>query len=500
MQLTAAASRAPGRSLWIAVALLTGVGLLVRLPGLGHGLWADEIRSVMESFRMPFPETLSVFPGDTKHPLYALLAHASLSIFGENPWSVRLPALLFGVTTIPLLYALGTRLTSRAEAVAAAALLTLSYHHIWFSQNASGDGMSAFFAVLTTLLLLRASRADGVRPWIWYGLAAGLGAYTCLAFTFTIMAQFLVVGLASLGWPKGERRIGWRGPLAGFALPAAVAVMLYLPVLSQTTGFVLHQPNPEGMTSPAWAVDGAFPLLGLGFGDAVGIGVVALALAAALGGVGVLSYARQSLRTFLLLGLPAIATLFGALAARRPLYPRVSFLLVGFALLIGVRGTFATAAWLARRLRWSDAGGHRLGASMAALIVVLSGLSVPRNWRLPKQDFVGAMAYIEREASGGDAIAVADVTAEIYGKYYRKPWAALRSVADLEAMRAAAPRGSVSTARGQVWVTYSFPQSLERFDATLAGYLSRECTRDRVRTFLGTVSGGDITVCRLPRT
>ncbi len=500
MQLTAAASRSPGRSFWTTVALLTLVGLIVRVPGLGDGLWADEIYAVMESFRTSFPETLSVFPGDNKHPLYALLAHGSLVAFGENPWSVRLPALLFGVATIPLLYALGTRLTSRAEALAAAALLAFSYHHVWFSQNARGYAMLAFFAVLTTLLLLRATRADGLRPWIWYGLAAALGAYTHLTFVFTVVAQFVVVGLAVLGWPKGERRISWRGPLVGFALSAAVTVLLYLPMLSQVIAFFLHkESNLKGVSSPSWAAAEAFRVLRVGFGGAFGIGVVVLVLGAVIGLAGAVSYARQSRRTFLLLSLPALATVLGAFAARGTMYPRFFFLLVGLALLIGMRGTFATAAWFGRRLGWGEAGGHRLGAAMAALMILISGLSVPRNWRLPKQDFLGAMAYVERVAARNDAIAVIDVTAGIYGPYYQKTWPSVHTVADLDAMRKV-PRDSASAAAGQVWLIYTFPRYLEKFDAALSRYVARECTGDKVRTFPGTVGGGELMVCRLDRT
>ena len=499
MQLTAEASRAPGRSFWIVVALLTVIGLAVRIPGLGNGLWADEIYSVVYSFRTPFPEALSVFPGDNKHPLYALLAHAALSVFGEGAWVVRLPSLVLGVATIPLLYALGARITSRAEALAAAALLAFSYHHVWFSQNARGYAMLAFFAVLTTLLLLKASRSDGYRLWIWYALAAALGAYTHLTFVFAVVAQFLVVGLATLGWPRGARRIGWRGPLVGFALSAALTVLWYLPMLPQVVAFFLHkESNLKGVSSPGWAAGEALRVLRVGFGDAAGIGVLAIAIGMVVGVAGAVSYARQGLRTFLLLSVPALVTMLGAFTARGTMYPRFFFLLIGFALLIGMRGMFATAAWVSRRLGKSEADGHRLGASVAAVVVLISGLSVPLNWRLPKQDFLGAMAYVERESTASDALAVTDVTAEVYGAFFRKTWRPIRTVSELEAMRSA-PRDR-SADRGSVWLLYTFPRYLERFDPALSQYVAQACSRDRVRTFPGTVGGGEITVCRLDRT
>src|SRR5690606_17702552 len=94
---------------WLLPAALTLLALAVRLPGIDGGLWADEIYSALYAFRTPFPESLAEFHGDNKHPFYSLLAHMSLSAFGESPWSLRLPALLFGVATVPMLFVLGRR-------------------------------------------------------------------------------------------------------------------------------------------------------------------------------------------------------------------------------------------------------------------------------------------------------------------------------------------------------------------------------------------------------
>ncbi|MFP5354733.1 MAG: hypothetical protein ACLGIK_06190, partial [Gemmatimonadota bacterium] len=122
------------------------VALGARLIGVNSGLWIDEIYSLVHSFRAPVRGILTEYWADNHHPLYALLAHASRAAFGEAPWSVRLPAVLFGVAAIPALLALGVRVASRGEALLASLLLTVSYHHVWFSQNARGYSAIAFFA------------------------------------------------------------------------------------------------------------------------------------------------------------------------------------------------------------------------------------------------------------------------------------------------------------------------------------------------------------------
>src|SRR5690606_19936697 len=66
----------------------------------------------------------------------------------------RVPAVVFGVLCIPMLFLLADRVTSRVEAWMASLLLTVSYHHIWFSQNARAYTGLLFFAMLTTWLFL----------------------------------------------------------------------------------------------------------------------------------------------------------------------------------------------------------------------------------------------------------------------------------------------------------------------------------------------------------
>src|SRR6188768_3984008 len=130
------------------VLALTIVALALRLVNINGGLWYDEIVTLVEFARPPLAQIVTHFPDPNNHPLYSVLAHASVSVFGEHVWSLRLPAVVFGVLGVPMLYWLGTALTSRIEALAAAALLTVSYHDVWFSQNARGYTGLLFWTML----------------------------------------------------------------------------------------------------------------------------------------------------------------------------------------------------------------------------------------------------------------------------------------------------------------------------------------------------------------
>src|SRR5687767_7522672 len=90
------------RSEWAPVVLLTLIALAIRLPGLDTGLWWDELRTLVDSVRSPLYSIITVYPGDNQHSLFSILAHVSVRLFGESAWTVRLPAVLAGVLSVPV--------------------------------------------------------------------------------------------------------------------------------------------------------------------------------------------------------------------------------------------------------------------------------------------------------------------------------------------------------------------------------------------------------------
>src|SRR5262245_62590525 len=130
-----------------AIVLLTAVGalaLVLRVIALDSQLWLDEMFTARLIREHAPAELFTVYGNDTNHVLYTALAGLSVSWFGEHAWSVRLPALLFGVASVPATYLLGSLVASRWEGIVAAMLLAVSYHHVWFSQNARGYTAVAF--------------------------------------------------------------------------------------------------------------------------------------------------------------------------------------------------------------------------------------------------------------------------------------------------------------------------------------------------------------------
>lgn len=247
------------------------IGVIVRAIGLGGGLWFDEIVALVRGYREPLLLQFTVFQGDFHHTLYSVLARVSLIVFGDTAWAIRLPALLFGAATIPLTYALGREIASERDGWLAAGFLTVFYPHVWFSQNARGYTMLAFWSTLATLLLVRHLRGGGRRPAWGYAAVLALGVYTHLTMLF------LAVGHAGVCLVEATRARWERPRVIGtglsFVIGAALTLLLYGPMLTQVIDFFANRPSQlVGVSTPLWALLEAIRVIqqGLGVGTLVG--------------------------------------------------------------------------------------------------------------------------------------------------------------------------------------------------------------------------------------
>ncbi|MEO6445457.1 MAG: glycosyltransferase family 39 protein [Gemmatimonadaceae bacterium] len=475
---------APGLAL-LAIVVLAA---LARSVGLNGGLWIDEIYSLVRSFRAPLPEILTEFWGDNHHPLYAVLAHASRALFGESPWAVRLPAMLFGVAAVPMLYALGMRVTARREALLAALLLAVSYHHVWFSQNARGYSAIAFFALVTMWALLRGTESGRMRYFVLYAVAAALGAYTHLTMIFVVVGHALAaLALLAMSGTRDERWALARGGTVAFGLGALLTLSLYAPMLRAVLDFFLQRPSQlRGVSTPAWALVEGLRVLVLGLGAGVAVVGAAVVLAGAFVGAGglVSFWGRNRLFVLMLVG-PAVVTIAGAAAARGTMYPRFFFFAIGPAMLIAVRGAYAAAGWAGARAG-RDALAEQLATWGVRVVIVLSAASLAFNYRYPKQDFEGAMQYVLAQRDAGDRVVSTGLPADPYSTLYGQSWPNVTTREALDSLRSSG---------GRTWVLWTFPRYLVQAAPDIDRLLREQCPQPS--RFRGTVGDGDVLVCAL---
>jgi mannosyltransferase len=206
------AAEAPGRqpntsraTTWVPILLVIAVGMSLRLYRIGaQPLWVDEASSLRfagQTFSQLWSWSTIVDPGNP--PLYYSLLHGWL-VFGDSEASLRLLSALFGVCTLPLVYALGRTVRDHRLGIVGALLFAISPFQVWYSQEARGYSLltlGATSAMLGVAYLLRhPDRAGRVRGVAWAWLAYVFGTTTALLVHDT--AVFLPVGanVLMLGW------------------------------------------------------------------------------------------------------------------------------------------------------------------------------------------------------------------------------------------------------------------------------------------------------------
>jgi len=473
----------------VLLGLLTCVAAVLRVISLGSQLWCDEIVTVVNAVRVPAGTLVTSYFWDNQHTLYALMAQASVGVFGESPWTVRLPAMVCGTLCVPVLYLLGREVTDRFEAGAAAGLLAVSYHHIWFSQNARGYTALMLAALLATWCVVRGLKRPGWRPWLAYAPVVALGMYTHLTMLFVVIGHALVCAWLVLR-PRCTVlwRTDWRRPATAFALAGGLTLLLYSPMLADVQVFFLHKPTGmRAVSTPGWALVEAWNGLVTGLGGNVLIAVPLVLGAGLVLGCGLGSYLRRDPVALALFVLPGLVTFAGALAARGTMYPRFFFYLAGFALLVVVRGIAVLGATVSRAFgNWVPLPPRLVAATLVVLLMAGSAASLYANYRYPKQDFEGAIAYVEAQRAEREPIVTAGEAATFcIQRYYGKPWPEVHGVRELTPLR---DKGR------PVWLVYAFPRYLEVQDGALAAAIREQFTV--MREFHGTLSGGAVLVCR----
>ena len=476
----AAPVEAPTRAERAWLAAILAVGAVLRGIGLNEGLWYDEIATMVRYVRRPLAEIVTRFDTQNQHMLYSILSHGSVTAFGESAWALRLPAAIFGVASLWAVWWLGVKLTGRREALVAAGLLAVSSHHVWFSQDARGYSMLMFFTLVGTGLFIDLLASDAPRRGrvVLYGIVMALACWTQVAGGFVLIAHAIV-----WAWDLvSDRRIPPRrslAPFMGMLLAGVVTLVLYAPVL----GSMMHTlagPKATGgaaeWKSPVWFVLEAAQGLARG----VPGGWVALVAGLAVMLAGVWSFARRSTSTTLLMLIPVVVTAGVMLATAHNLWPRLFFFAAGFAALIAVRGAFLLCEALLgqRAITVATAGAIVVGAA--------SLFTVPRIWA-PKQDYAGALAFVNGAREPNDAVVTVDMTRLPYRDFYPTDFVAADSLADVAAVEQRATR---------TWLLYAFPERIAAVDTVLWRHI--ESRYHEIRRFGGTVQGGTIVVTRTP--
>lgn len=386
--------------LGILLAAITGVGVVFRLILMEDSLFADELSTffvVNQDFSGMWFQVKS--PQELTPPLYFVLAWLA-SKLGSDPTLLRLPSVLAGVASIPLVYLLGSMTLGRRAAIVGAAITSLSPLMIYYSAEARAYALLTFLVLCSAIVLLLALDRGSPGWWVLYAVLLAATMYTHYTGVFVIAAQTVWAFAVA---PKARKAI---------CLSVALSVVLWAPWIGQYLADALN-PNVDvvgklhpfgpriavedylqfmigvGLPVPTFEVPGPWPIAIFG----AGILVALIALWRE-------GFSRPSQRTVLILVLAAATPVGAALSSlvgpdtyvpRTLLISYPGFALVVAALVSSRQGLVAVVATTLTLA----------GLLMAAVTTTYDSSRRP--------DYGAVVSFIERYGKPGDPIVDAAV-------------------------------------------------------------------------------------------
>ncbi|MFQ5921955.1 MAG: glycosyltransferase family 39 protein [Anaerolineales bacterium] len=437
---TAIRTRDLSTGAWPKLAALVGAALAVRLFGLGRqGLWFDEAYSIFVA-KLPLAFSMNVLISDGVHPpLYYLIQRIAL-LLGEGEAAVRLPAMLFGLLAVPLMFLLGNLWAGERTGLIAAALIVLSPFHIWYSQEARMYSALMTLSILCMFAytrLLQPGRHRGIEA--VFVLASGLAYLTHYFALFLPLVQFAHIAV------NFKRQHGLLARWLVLQLLAAIPLLLWL--------YLIYQ-QPQVIVGIGWIevprpMDLWYTLVNFSIGFVEQSDVLRAVGAILFGGLAILG-ARTRWRLDFVASLvvlwallPLVLTFL--ISLKRPMYvDRFLILsLPAFVLLV--------AKGLDSMRRQA-----RLAAGSAVLLLLMYGVvTFTFGTAQQKEDWRGAAKYLSR-AAADEALVVRTLQMVIPLAYYHADYESFQVI---EVNRIIKPISQYAEGHKGTWLLYWSPAS-----------------------------------------
>ncbi|MGH3472025.1 MAG: glycosyltransferase family 39 protein [Nocardioidaceae bacterium] len=255
---SASGRRAGGSTVWAALdprrhpvawalGAATVAATIVRLL-IERGIWVDEATSIFEA-RMPFHQMITTLEtGDVHPPLHYVILWWVEHNFGTGQLAARMPSIVAGVLTVPLLYLCGRDMFNRRTGLLAAALGAISPFLVWYSQEARPYALLMLFALLAVWAQSWTLRTDA-RWWHWFGylLATVAMLWTSYWGIVLICTQQLVYLIVIVSRTRNRERV--RGLLVGWLGSLVAAAALCAPLVEFAYQQWIHKPAAGSLLS-----------------------------------------------------------------------------------------------------------------------------------------------------------------------------------------------------------------------------------------------------------
>lgn len=364
----------------IAAAILV-LAVISRFYDLGaRAMSHDEINHVVPTYSLYTGYGYTYDPM-SHGPLQFHLIALSYALFGDNDFTSRIPAALFGVATVAVGLLLFRRYLGSVGAIAAGLLLLISPYLLFYGRYARNEIFIVLWALLLLYSVLRYLERGERWVLVLFVLANAFHftdkatSYMFAGGIFIFLFFYFIDQAARGAWPIPPERTRFLLGTALFILLSAAAGIAYLLL------------RPASAESP-FPISGIALVVGLAL---LALGALALAVVAALRGLGLEGlHALRSLDLLLLLGtlmLPMTAAIPLEVLGLHPLdYSPMGLVRIFITvLLLGGLGAALGLFWFGRR--WL------LYAALFFIPILVFYTTFFTNPGMAGSGFVGAFAY-----------------------------------------------------------------------------------------------------------
>lgn len=225
---------------------IVAIGIIVRLFYISQPMRYDESDTYVNFATLSFIDIFRSFASTNNHILHTLCVAVVTKLGGAAPEIIRIPAFVFGVLMIPLVFLLASEVYDTNAGLVAAALTAASSCLVEYSTNARGYTLLLDLTLVALLYAHRLRREDIRSLWLALGVVGALGFLTSpiMLYPFGTVALFLLLSIL-VGDVGYARRQGLAHLALACGLGAVLTVLFYLPALLSSP--VFDQPHLQPM-------------------------------------------------------------------------------------------------------------------------------------------------------------------------------------------------------------------------------------------------------------
>jgi mannosyltransferase len=206
------------------LAAMAVVAVVLRVPRLGIRYWGDEAISIGIASR-PLHEIPRYLRFDGSPPLYYVLLHYWMAVFGTSEVATHTLSLILSLMVIPAAWWCARTLFGSRAAKPAALLASVFPYLVYYGTETRMYVLVALLSMVAVTAWVRALQTPG-RRWLWGAVAASVAVLYTHNWGLFLVAACVVVGLAAA---RLQRNRALQRRSLVYAAAVTVAYLPWLP-------------------------------------------------------------------------------------------------------------------------------------------------------------------------------------------------------------------------------------------------------------------------------